>query len=128
MKTKYYILISVLGAAIDQILKYIFVNTPQLQERVFVNSNFAWGIPISNFITIALMAVVIIILLFFVFKTRQSALWIIIFGAFSNLFDRIYYNGVIDYIHTIFGSVINIADIMISVGVILIIFQIKKKK
>lgn len=128
MKNKYYILIAIFGFALDRIAKYFFLQTPRLSESVFINSNFAWGLGLPNNITIGLMIPVLAALLFFIFKHNHLIIWIIIAGALSNLIDRIFYGGVIDYIHTPFGGIINLADIMILAGVLLAVAQGKKRK
>lgn len=58
------------------------------------------------------------------------SLFLIIFGGLDNIFDRIYYGFVIDWINiSIFPfSVFNIADIMIVSGIICLIFNLKKYK
>ena len=58
---------------------------------------------------------------------------IIIGGSLGNLFDRIYYYAVPDFIDLHFGNyhwfVFNVADIFISIGIIgLIFFELIKKK
>ena len=58
---------------------------------------------------------------------------VIIGGSLGNLFDRIYYYAVPDFIDLHFGNfhwfVFNIADISISLGIIgLIVIEISKKK
>ena len=53
----------------------------------------------------------------------------IILGAVSNLLDRITYGFVVDYIQTpLYWWVFNIADIMITIGVIGLIFSKNEKK
>ena len=76
-------------------------------------------------------------LIYFLFKTKGTVsylLAIIIGGALGNLFDRIYYYAVPDFIDLHLGNyhwfIFNVADIFISVGIIGLIFVelIKKKK
>jgi len=128
MKNIYYILIAAFGFAIDQSIKYFFMKTPRFAEGVFINNDFAWGLPVPNNLTALIMILILFLLIFFAVKKKEPGLWIIIAGAFSNLIDRIFYSGVIDYIHTPFGGVINIADAMISFGVLAIILNAKKTK
>ena len=57
----------------------------------------------------------------------------IIGGAFGNLFDRVYYGSVIDFIDISIKNfhwfIFNVADIFISIGIlILIILEFVKKK
>lgn len=52
---------------------------------------------------------------------------LIIAGGFSNIVDRVLYGGVIDFISVSFNgwhwSILNIADIVINVGVLILIMQ-----
>lgn len=45
---------------------------------------------------------------------------LILLGAVSNLYDRIIYGYVVDYIDVLFFSVFNVADAMITMGIIII--------
>jgi lipoprotein signal peptidase len=54
---------------------------------------------------------------------------LIIIGAISNLLDRIYQGGVIDFINFFGLTVINFSDIYISLGVAWLLFdELKKNK
>ena len=75
-------------------------------------------------------------LIYFLFKTKGTVsylLAIIIGGALGNLFDRIYYYAVPDFIDLHLGNyhwfIFNVADIFISVGIIgLIMIEVFKGK
>ena len=75
-------------------------------------------------------------LIFFLIKSKGIYAYffaLIIGGSLGNLFDRIYYSAVPDFIDLHFGNyhwfIFNIADIFISVGIIgLIFFELRKKK
>jgi lipoprotein signal peptidase len=54
---------------------------------------------------------------------------LIIIGAISNLLDRIYQGGVIDFINFFGLTIINFSDIYISLGVAWLLFdELKKNK
>ena len=84
----------------------------------------------------AIIAIVIAILIIFLFKSKSSEsylLALVIGGSLGNLFDRIYYHAVPDFIDFHIGEyhwfVFNIADIFITIGIIgLIVIEIFKKK
>ena len=66
-------------------------------------------------------------------KLEKFFLLLIIGGASGNLFDRLYYSSVIDFIDISYANfhwfIFNVADIFISIGVImLIIIEIINKK
>jgi len=79
---------------------------------------------------------VIVILIIFLFKSKSSESYLLAFvigGSLGNLFDRIYYHAVPDFIDLHIGEyhwfVFNIADIFITIGIIgLIVIEIFKKK
>ena len=83
------------------------------------------------------IAIVNIILLIMLIKSKglnSYLISIILGGSLGNLFDRIYYNAVPDFIDFHVGNfhwfIFNIADIFITVGIIGLIFSelIKKKE
>ena len=75
-------------------------------------------------------------LMYFLFKSKgiyAYFLALIIGGALGNLFDRIYYYAVPDFIDLHWGNfhwfIFNIADIFITVGIIgLVVLELIKKK
>ena len=50
-----------------------------------------------------------------------TAFAFVIVGAFSNLLDRLTLQAVVDYIYLQYFSILNLADIMISLGLLAII-------
>ena len=83
-----------------------------------------------------IIAIVNIGLIFFLIKSKSINSYliaIIIGGSLGNLFDRIYYYAVPDFIDLHFGNyhwyIFNVADIFITVGIIGFIFiELFKKK
>lgn len=82
-----------------------------------------------NFITI-LIIIVIIIVFFMILKNKgykKYSLIIILGGALGNLYDRIFFGAVPDFIDFHIGDfhwfVFNVADIFISIGVIIMILS-----
>ena len=84
---------------------------------------------IYNYITI-LISCVVIILLFLISRTKKFKKFsyiIITGGALGNLFDRIIYNSVPDFIDLHYNGfhwfVFNVADIFITIGIICLIYD-----
>ena len=82
-----------------------------------------------NFITI-LIIIVIIIVFFMILKNKgykKYSLILILGGALGNLYDRIFFGAVPDFIDFHIGDfhwfVFNVADIFISIGVIIMILS-----
>ena len=140
---------------LDRISKkyVIYLNDKNLSQDLFVskylNINLIWNEGIAfgllsfeqsslyNFLTI-FIAFVIFIILYMVLKTdgvKRYSLLIIIGGALGNLYDRVIFFAVPDFIDFHVGNfhwfTFNVADIFISIGVffmILIEFVDNNKK
>ena len=91
-----------------------------------------------NSLTI-LILIIILVIFFMLLKSdgiKKYSLLIILGGAIGNVFDRIFYNAVPDFIDFHIGNfhwfIFNVADIFITLGVVFMIlielFNIKKKK
>ena len=82
-----------------------------------------------------IIVIINIVLVFFLFKATKIYAYLIclvIGGSLGNLFDRVYYNAVPDFIdfhlENYHWFIFNVADIFISVGIIgLILFEFFKK-
>jgi len=86
--------------------------------------------------TTALIIFINLALIYFMIKTQGAYSYfiaMIIGGAIGNLFDRVYYYAVPDFIDFHIGNfhwfIFNIADIFITIGIIaLILIELKKNK
>ncbi len=94
-----------------------------------LNPGIAFSIRLPN---LAIIVFTLLILGFFSYliattkdKTSYLGLALTIFGALSNLLDRIFYQSTIDYLQ-IYISVFNIADILIVLGIALYLLRLKK--
>ena len=81
-----------------------------------------------NILTIVIL-LVIVVLIFMTVNTsglKKYSMLMILGGAFGNVFDRIFYNAVPDFIDFHVGNfhwfIFNIADIFISLGIFFMIF------
>lgn len=120
---------------LDQIVKYlslnIFINNHLWLNifgwHPFKNYGIAFSLPLPNPLTIALTIPTLLIILVLLQRFRKHpehyryfwGLCLIFWGSISNLFDRIFYKTTIDYF-LIGTGVINIADILIIFGFIII--------
>ena len=105
----------------------------------FLNINLIWNEGIAfgllnfeknylyNIMTIIIM-ILIILILYLAFKSngiKKYSLLLIFGGAIGNLYDRIFYNAVPDFIDLHIGNfhwfIFNVADIFITTGVIFMI-------
>ena len=134
--TKIYLInLQALGTDID------FYILPFLNFYLVWNTGIGFGLASMetniyyHFLT-AIIAIVNIGLIYFLVKTKgifSYLIAIIIGGSLGNLFDRIYYYAVPDFIDLHIGNyhwfIFNVADIFITVGIISLMFtEIFKKK
>ena len=98
------------------------------------NSGIAFGLlsfdqsEIYNLITIFIIFInlLIVYLIIKIKDIRAYFFLIVLGGSLGNLFDRIYYSAVLDFIDISFKNfhwfIFNVADIFISIGIICLIF------
>ncbi len=133
--------------AIDRISKIYILNILENKGVVdiyltsFINLIFVWNKGIGfgflsfennifyNSITI-LIIIINILLLYFLISSkgfRSYSFLMILGGSLGNLFDRLYYSAVPDFIDLNYNGfhwfVFNFADIFISIGIICLIFD-----
>ena len=89
------------------------------------NYNIAFSLPLSgiflNMVIVFIILWLIYNLIYAVFKKQHAQaifLSAVIFGAMSNLLDRLKYGFVVDYLDLKYFTVFNLADAMIVLGVI----------
>ena len=108
-------------------------SSKYLNIQLFWNEGIAFGLfslnqgKLYNFLTIIIM-ILIILILYLAFKSngiKKYSLLLIFGGAIGNLYDRIFYNAVPDFIDFHIGNfhwfIFNVADIFITIGVIFMI-------
>ena len=139
--------------ALDRISKILIINSLEnsTNDYIFITNflslNLIWNEGIAfglfsfdqkiyyNFLTLIIIFVTIIIL-WMIVKTRgfeKIAFMMIFGGSLGNIFDRLYYSSVPDFIDFHVGNfhwfIFNVADIFITLGVILLIYlEFFKKK
>lgn len=115
-------------------------KTSEIYMSKFLNIHLIWNegiafglfsfqkINLYNFLTFIII-IVILIIIFMTFKSKglkKYSFLMILGGAIGNVFDRIIYNAVPDFIDFHIGEfhwfIFNIADVFISLGIIFMIF------
>ena len=151
-KNYIYILIIILMFVLDRASKeyvikfFLSYQEPSYYLFPFLNLTLVWnsGMAFGLFesesntyhIISAVIASVIIILIIWLYKStllvEKIALSIVIGGALGNLFDRIKYNAVPDFIDMHYRDfhlfVFNVSDIVITIGIILLLLSDILKK
>lgn len=130
-------------AAADRFLKVLAFNDQAGQINLLgeilkfsYKSNYyiAFSLPLYGVWLKAAVAVIILLLFFYLLKEIISGrrltavcLFAVALGAASNLFDRLKYGYVIDYLDLKYFTVFNLADIMIAAGVVGLLFTRSNK-
>jgi len=146
-------LISISIFFLDRLTKYYVLKLSELENisnipiTSFLNLNLVFNKGIAfglfsmdekfyyNIITLIIILITLIVL-FMALKTsgfEKYSFSMIFGGSLGNIFDRLYYSAVIDFIdihiNNIHWFIFNFADIFISTGVLLLIaFELCKKK
>lgn len=148
------VVLSVAILALDLITKYVICGMfaenegitaiPYLFNIIVVhNEGAAWGILSGNQIGLIILSVLLFAFLVWYFVKEKKKSWLLVVsmafiygGCVGNLFDRIVFGYVRDFIQFAFWQsfpIFNFADVFLTVGVILfaiylIIFLVKKEK
>ena len=106
--------------------------------ELFQNENIAFSLYLPPSVILFLVIIIIAGLTFslvsrFIERHGKAGfmdigILLIVFGAVSNLMDRLRFGFVIDYFNLVYLPVFNLADIMISTGVIILAVGIWKDK
>ena len=148
------VVLSVAILALDLITKYVICGMfaenegitaiPYLFNIIVVhNEGAAWGILSGNQIGLIILSILLFAFLVWYFVKEKKKSWLLVVsmafiygGCIGNLFDRIVFGYVRDFIQFAFWQsfpIFNFADVFLTVGVILfaiylIIFLVKKEK
>ena len=148
------VVLSVAILALDLITKYVICGMfaenegitaiPYLFNIIVVhNEGAAWGILSGNQIGLIILSILLFAFLIWYFVKEKKKSWLLVVsmafiygGCIGNLFDRIVFGYVRDFIQFAFWQsfpIFNFADVFLTVGVILfaiylIIFLVKKEK
>ena len=143
-----YILIAISIIILDQITKWLVATNLGYGYEVQIIKNFfyvtyvrnkgaAWGIFQNGRIFFVLMTILVVIGILYLMSREKSSYKKVVFsfilgGALGNFIDRLFRGYVIDfldfYIFSYNFPTFNVADIFITVGTILIIYEILVKK
>ena len=151
-KVKHYFFLSLLLVLLDQVTKLLVYGYIKPNNSIIINDYFSlthvhnygaafsfladqsgWQrYALSGISMIASIAIIIWMRRVAVNQVlKLSALSILLAGAVGNLIDRFFLGFVIDFIdlhyQTFYWPIFNVADILISVGVVLLIFSDLKK-
>jgi signal peptidase II len=143
-KMAVYYFAAIFFIAIDRFLKVLSLDYFQVRKINLVgdllnftfskNYYIALSIPVAKIVLMIVIPILILCLMFYsiVFFKKEKVdfaglLTIISFCAISNYYDRLVYGFVIDYLELKWFTVLNLADIIISVSVFIFIIVNYKK-
>jgi len=107
--------------ALDKLLKLFLINSG---NTIAINDGILFGIYLDPIIlSIVLMLVFILIIYYRKFFISNFPLKIIATGIIMNTTDRFIWGGVFDYIYILNILVINLADVIILIGIIYLIYS-----
>lgn len=94
-----------------------------------LNPGIAFSIPLPNILIIIFTLLTLCFFSYLIANTKDKiahlGLTLTIFGAISNLLDRLFYQNTVDYLQ-VYISVFNIADVLIVSGVAIYLLSLKK--
>ena len=155
MTKKYYLnfffVLIVFG--IDRVSKFLVIKFAGINNQLninvtqFLDINLIWNEGIAfglfsfdqniyyNLLTIFIFLIILVII-YLMFKSQgweKFGYLLIVGGSLGNIFDRVYYSAVPDFIDIYFNNfhwfIFNVADIFITMGVIILIsLEVFKKK
>lgn len=112
-KNKLWLLVFLL-ILVDQLSKVIFLQF--FYQSTIYNQGIAFGLFPSN---IWLIINLILVLFLAIYKKKEIGSSFIIAGGLSNLIDRIFRGAIIDFINLKIWPSFNLADIFISMGIVI---------
>ena len=143
------IIIIIIGFILDRITKYWALSKLRDSNGIIIIKDFfsfdylenrgaAWGIFQNKMLFLSIITILVLtaVILFLIIKKPKSillriSLSFIISGALGNLYDRLYYKKVVDFIHVYYKQVynyptFNVADIFVVIGTVLLAIYILK--
>ena len=130
-------IISLVSIILDRLLKILAINNilnnigiPNiLFFDLYKNYYLSFGIKINNLLIIFISIIFFIILIYlFYTKKRDISFYLISIGFLSNIFDRIFYGYVIDYVNILNINILNLSDILIFIGIIILMKKLYDKQ
>jgi signal peptidase II len=112
---------------LDRLTKLFFLGN----SRFIVNRGVSWGI--ATFLSPALLTLFSFLILAFCslllfFYPGKLGLWLITAGGTTNLLDRLFYGGVVDFISLPLLPAFNLADVAVCLGGFFLLVDFLKRQ
>ncbi|MFC1663264.1 signal peptidase II [Patescibacteria group bacterium] len=107
-----------------------------IKFKIFLNDGLIFSVPVPNIFIVIFSILILALLLFLIIRSdradNEPAVWhysLIFAGGLSNIVDRLYQGATIDYLNIVPFNfpVFNMADVMVAVGLILLVFSWARK-
>ncbi len=122
--------ISFFVVVIDRIFKFYFLENEFFIFKYSLNTGAAFGLLQSWNNFLILFSILLVLLIFYNRNNKrlEVGMAFLLGGTLSNLIDRIFYGGVIDYIHLDFlNNVFNVADVANIIGALILAYHFWKE-
>lgn len=138
MMRKYHLihwLILLLLLAADLFTKYIFFDKRYLADWFFIEPvlnrwiSFSLAFPLDIVIILSLVALVVFVWMYYTKSLYMEAFILLVAGTIGNMYDRIVYDGVRDFLVLPEWFIFNLADVWLTLGMLgLLLYQWYEKK
>lgn len=110
----------------DRFSKYFFYK----RNLAIINKGISFGLLNNKILFLLPILLILLFLISMLFKKcdRRFSICLMIIGGLSNLFDRLVYGGVMDFINFPPFPSFNLADVLVVLGMLLIIVDLVKAK
>lgn len=96
-----------------------------------INTQIIFGLYLRNYWAV-ILSIIAMFLLFYFAKINNSLIRLfsitVLAGALSNILDRIFYGGVVDYLNFFSIPTFNLADTAIVIGMLLFLYDLWRNK
>ena len=139
MKKFWFVIFILFLFIIDRSTKYLILKTPaegillfpEINFKLYLNQGIAFSLPLPNIISLFLTIIIILYLIYLLqkfIKNQQPQYFLplsfLLIGSISNLFDRIRFGAIIDFISIYFLPAFNLADAYIVSGLVILIINL----
>ena len=115
---------------LDQVSKWLFYDLKFLNDFYFINwvlnKGISWWITFFPYFFVVLLTLFFLVVIFYFWwnKKISNLVFVLLFAwALGNLIDRIFLWGVRDFIDLHFWPVFNLADVYLTIGVLILIYK-----
>ena len=115
---------------LDRILKFYFIDHELFIFKYSLNTGAAFGLFQGWNIFLIIFSIAVVLFIFYYRKNKklETGMAFLLGGTLSNLIDRIFYGGVIDYIHLDFlNNIFNLADVSNIIGALILAYHFWKE-